>query len=78
MGGSPRRAQSWEDGERCRVNMLAGWFWRALDALDYRVMQTRLWGVDALYGPEPETEADRQRECDREPWRRSGLRQPPG
>ena len=35
--------------------------WRVLDALDYWVMQTRLWRVDALYGPEPETEADRLR-----------------
>jgi hypothetical protein len=52
--------------------------WRVLDALDYWVMQTRLWRVDALYGPEPETEADRQRGCDRKPWQRSGLHQPPG
>jgi hypothetical protein len=35
--------------------------WRVLDAVDYWVMQARLWRVDALYGPEPETEADRQR-----------------
>ena len=41
-------------------------FWRALDALDYAVMQARLGLVDALRGPEPETEADRQRGCDRE------------
>jgi hypothetical protein len=61
-----------------RVTLFARWLWRALDAIDYRVMQARLWGVDALYGPEPETEADRQRGCDHEPWRRSGLRQPPG
>jgi hypothetical protein len=69
---------------RRRVTLLRQWdgangtlartFWRALDALEYRVMQARLWGVDALYGPEPETEADRQQRCDREPWRRSGLR----
>jgi len=31
--------------------------WRVLDAVDYWVMQARLWRVDALYGPEPETEA---------------------
>jgi hypothetical protein len=42
-----------------RVTLFARWLWRALDAIDYRVMQARLWGVDALYGPEPETEADR-------------------
>jgi hypothetical protein len=41
-------------------------FWRALDALDYWVMQARLWMLDTLHGPEPETEADRQRGCDRE------------
>ena len=52
--------------------------WRVLDAVDYWVMQARLWRVDALYGPEPETEADRQRGCDREPWRLSGLHRPPG
>ena len=40
---------------------LARIFWRVLDALDYRVMQARLWLIDALYGPEPETGADRQR-----------------
>jgi hypothetical protein len=51
--------------------------WRVLDAVEYWVMQARLWRVDALYGPEPETEADRQRGCDREPWRGSGLHQPP-
>jgi hypothetical protein len=56
---------------------LARTFWRVFDAIDNRVWQVRLWGVDALYGPEPETEADRQRRCDREPWRRSGARQPP-
>ena len=57
---------------------LARLFWRTLDAMDYWVMQARLWRVDALYGPEPETEADRQRGCDREPWRLSSLHRPPG
>jgi hypothetical protein len=38
--------------------------WRVLDAVDYRVMHARLWRVDALYGPEPETEANRQRGCE--------------
>jgi hypothetical protein len=60
---------------RSRVTLLARWLWRALDAIDYRMMQARLWVVDALHGPEPETEADRQRGCDREPWRRSDTRQ---
>ena len=38
--------------------------WRVLDAVDYWVMQARLWRVDALYGPEPEIEANRQRACE--------------
>ena len=57
---------------------LARLFWGVLDALDYWVMQARQSVVDAVYGPEPETEADRQRGCDRKPWQRSGLHQPPG
>jgi hypothetical protein len=48
-------------------------FWRALDALDYWVIQARLWMLDTLHGPELETEADRQRACDRESWRRCGF-----
>jgi hypothetical protein len=35
--------------------------WRVLDWLDYRIWDLRLRMVDALYGPEPETEADRER-----------------
>jgi phosphatidylserine/phosphatidylglycerophosphate/cardiolipin synthase-like enzyme len=35
--------------------------WQALDWLDYRVWDLRLRVADALYGPEPETEADRDR-----------------
>ena len=42
-------------------------FWRGLEALDYWVMQVRLSVVDAVYGPEPETEGDRQRGCDQDP-----------
>jgi len=42
-------------------------FWRVLEALDYWVMQVRLSAVDAVYGPEPETEGDRQRGCDQDP-----------
>jgi hypothetical protein len=33
-------------------------FWRTLDALDYWLTQARLWLVDAVCGPEPETDAD--------------------
>ena len=41
---------------------LARLFWDVLDALDYWVMQARQRQsvVDAVYGPEPETEADRR------------------
>ena len=38
-------------------------FWRLCDWLDYRVWDARLRMVDAVYGPEPETEADRERNC---------------
>jgi hypothetical protein len=41
-------------------------FWRAVDWLDYRVMDARLRLLDALCGPEPETEAERQRDHDPE------------
>ena len=41
--------------------------WRVLGAVDYWIMQARLWRVDTLYGTEPEAEADRRRGCDREP-----------
>jgi hypothetical protein len=46
---------------------------RALDAFDYWVRQARLWMLDTLHGPEQETEADRQRGCEREPSQHSGL-----
>ena len=36
-------------------------FWHVVDWLDYRVMVARLRIVDGVCGPEPETEADRQR-----------------
>jgi len=35
--------------------------WRVLDCIDYRIWDARLRMVDAVYGPEPETEADRER-----------------
>jgi hypothetical protein len=54
------RCENYADGR------LALSFWWGLDALEYRVMQARLWVFDRLHGPEPETEADRQRGCDRE------------
>jgi hypothetical protein len=36
-------------------------FWRVVDWLDYWVIDGRLRIVDAVYGPEPVTEADRER-----------------
>jgi hypothetical protein len=36
-------------------------FWRAVDRLDYWIWYARLRIIDALYGPEPVTEANRQR-----------------
>jgi hypothetical protein len=35
--------------------------WRVLDWIDYRIWDARLRMVDAVYGTEPETEADRER-----------------
>jgi hypothetical protein len=36
-------------------------FWRAVDRLDYWIWYVRLRITDALYGLQPETEADWQR-----------------
>jgi hypothetical protein len=38
----------------CAIVALARLFWRFLDALDYWLMQTRLWIVDAVCGPFPD------------------------
>jgi hypothetical protein len=35
-----------------------------LDELDYRLAQAKLWTVDMVWGPEPKTAADRQRQRD--------------
>jgi hypothetical protein len=32
---------------------LVNFFWRVLDAVDYRMTQARLWLADAVSGPEP-------------------------
>jgi hypothetical protein len=37
---------------------LARLFWCVFDRLDYRLMQERLWAVDAVCCPEAETAAD--------------------
>jgi hypothetical protein len=41
-------------------------FWHVADDLDYLVTLASLRILDAVAGPEPETEADRQRARDRE------------
>lgn len=43
------------------VRILSRLVWRVLDRVDYRIWDARMRMVDALYGPEPETEADRER-----------------
>jgi hypothetical protein len=48
------------------VNGFGRLFWGVLDALDYGVTDARLRIVDAACGPEPETQADRQRARERE------------
>ena len=45
---------------RPRVRMFRRLGWRVLDWIDYRIWDARLRMVDAVYGPEPETEADRE------------------
>ena len=61
-----RRRQHWRvtprHGVKCRVRGVAimadrplpRLLWRALDRLDYWLMQARLWIVDAVYGPFPD------------------------
>jgi hypothetical protein len=46
---------------RRRVRMFRRLVWRVLDWIDYRIWDARVRMVDAVYGPEPETEADRER-----------------
>jgi hypothetical protein len=46
-------------------------FWRVADALDYLWTLATLRILDALAGPLPETEADRQRERDQERIRKA-------
>ena len=51
--------------------LLARFFWRVVDALDYLVTLGRLRIVDAVAGPAPETPADQQRKRDREQLERA-------
>jgi hypothetical protein len=40
---------------------LACFFWRSADAVDYWIIQLRLWILDAICGPEPPTAVDQER-----------------
>ena len=41
-------------------------FWEALDRVDYAVTLVKCWVVDCIYGPEPPTPADLEREAEHE------------
>lgn len=43
------------------MKILSRLFWGLLDWLDYWIWDARLRIADAVYGPEPEMEADRER-----------------
>jgi hypothetical protein len=46
------------------TSRLARLFWEALDRVNYAVTLARCWAVDRIYGPEPPTPADKQREAE--------------
>jgi hypothetical protein len=48
------------------MSHLARLFWEELDRVDYAVTLARCWAVDLIYGPEPPTLADKQREDEHE------------
>jgi hypothetical protein len=48
------------------TSSLAGLFWEALDRVDYSITLVRCWAVGRIYGPEPPTPADKQREAEHE------------
>ena len=50
---------------------LARLFWRILDGVDYAIISVRLRILDWIYGPEPLTPADRQREAEHERLQRA-------
>jgi hypothetical protein len=41
-------------------------WWRAVDRVSYCIALIRLWIFDRIYGPEPPTPADLQRDADHE------------
>jgi hypothetical protein len=53
------------------ANHIVRLFWRLFEAVDYAIMSARLRLVDMIYGPEPPTPADRQREIEKERLQRA-------
>jgi hypothetical protein len=53
------------------TSRLARLFWKALDRVDYAVTYVKCWAVDLIYGPEPPTLDDKQREADHERLRKA-------
>jgi len=53
------------------MSRLARLFREALDRVDYVVTVARLWLVDLIFGPEPPTPADKQRELDHDALRKA-------
>jgi hypothetical protein len=51
------------------TSRLARLFWEALDRIEYALTLARCWAVDRIYGPEPATAADKQREAEYEKLR---------
>jgi hypothetical protein len=61
------RQTVWRQERRCRL--IDYWLWllaRVLDTLGYRVLQARLWVVDAESGPKPPTVADEKGKAEHE------------
>lgn len=46
-------------------------FWQVIDRFEYAVTSMRLAIVDRVYGPDPPTQADRQREAEKERLQRA-------
>jgi len=46
------------------TSRLARLFWEVLDRADYGVTHVKCWAVDRVYGLEPPTPADKQREAE--------------
>jgi hypothetical protein len=53
------------------MSRLVRFFLEALDRVDYAVTLSRCWAVDLIYGPEPPTPADRERDAEHERLRKA-------